>query len=842
MSLLFRASARHLLRHRAQCLLAVSGIALGVAIVIGIQITQQSARSAFDRSLDSVFGPATHQITALDGFLEESHLRVVRTAAPHWNPTPILEGVVKTRTHETPVFLRVAGIDPLSISGNRGTPSFDVRRLLRAPGAAIINRATAERLAVQSGQSLKLADGHGPGLIEILDVVDSAAEGGHRLADDVVIVDIATAQELLNLPGRISRIELNDAVVGGDVATLKRLRAALPPTVAITERGRNIASARQITQAFYTNLDALSLLALLVGAFMIYNTMAFLVAQRQTLFARLRALGVTRKAIALQISGEALWLGLIGGCVGNLLGYVIATILMQPMSQTLNDHYFSTTLSRVEFSPTLFVVGLGLAVITTLAAAAIPVAQAAAVAPAQIARASVQEAYAQRLLISCERGGALFGIVGLSLLALTSHSLYAGFAALGCLLLAATLAAPRSVQRLLNVLKRYGADHLPLAERLALKGASRSMGRIGIAVAALMAATATSIGVGLMVDSFRSSVTDWLEQLLRADFYISQDFEHSPEPLIEPQFAARLLEDPRIAALSKVRRSKVMTADGEIRVTAYDLPEPARAGFRFIAGNADLIWRQWETSDSLFVSEPFAWRHRVNVGDIYRLPTPAGPRDMTIAAIYADYGSEQGVIAISWYNYLRYWRDPRAHGLGVYPLAGTNQRALKTDLAEIVASIEYLSLWSNGEIKQRSLAVFDRTFAITDVLAMFAALIAALGVFNALLALNLERRREYAIMRAIGCKRALVRRTLYAQSAVVASLAVALAVPLGVLIAVMLIEIINVRSFGWSMAFSWHLPAILLPCVLALGAAILATIYPAEQALQSDPALALRYE
>ena len=445
-------------------------------------------------------------------------------------------------------------------------------------------------------------------------------------------------------------------------------------------------------------------------------------------------------------------------------------------------------------------------------------------------------------MISCERGGALFGIVGLSLLALTSHSLYAGFAALGCLLLAATLAAPRSVQRLLNVLKRYGADHLPLAERLALKGASRSMGRIGIAVAALMAATATSIGVGLMVDSFRSSVTDWLEQLLRADFYISQDFEHSPEPLIEPQFAARLLEDPRIAALSKVRRSKVMTADGEIRVTAYDLPEPARAGFRFIAGNADLIWRQWETSDSLFVSEPFAWRHRVNVGDIYRLPTPAGPRDMTIAAIYADYGSEQGVIAISWYNYLRYWRDPRAHGLGVYPLAGTNQRALKTDLAEIVASIEYLSLWSNGEIKQRSLAVFDRTFAITDVLAMFAALIAALGVFNALLALNLERRREYAIMRAIGCKRALVRRTLYAQSAVVASLAVALAVPLGVLIAVMLIEIINVRSFGWSMAFSWHLPAILLPCVLALGAAILATIYPAEQALQSDPALALRYE
>ena len=841
--LLRRASIRYLRSHWAQCLLAVSGIALGVAIVIGMQVAQLSARHSFAASLRSIFGAATHHVVGVSGAFSESHLALVRRLGSEFWPTPILDGVVRIGIDDRISSLRLVGIDPITVRKGRAAAGFDFRVFMRQPGSAVINENTARRLQVSAGDDIEIETANGAGVLHVLAVLDhAAAPEAPVIADDLAIVDIATAQEMLARPGLLSRIELDVSALSHADARLMQLSSALPRELMLSDTGRHTRSAQQLTRAFYTNLDALSLLALLVGGFMIYNTVSFLVVQRYRLFARLRALGVTRSGVAGMVALEALALGAIGGICGIMLGYGVAGGMIASVARTASDHYYDAGTASVVFSPALSVAGFALAIVTTLAAALIPAWSAARADPVNAARYSVVERTARRGMAWAEWLGIAVAIIGSVLLAGSTRSLFAGFGALGCFIIAAMLVVPRNVQRLIAALEASVGPRLGLAERLALRSTSRSMGRIGMAFAALMAATATSIGVGIMVASFRVSVSDWLEQLLRADLYVSQSFEARAAPAIDAPIVSALLARPDIVALSKVRRQHVATAGGEVRITAYELPPAARQGFRFLQGEPARIWQGWQSADLAIISEPFAHHRRLGAGDVLHLNTPSGPVEFTIAGVYSDYGSDQGTFAISLATFARHWRDVRVHGLGVYPLAGTDTRALKTDLERLLAETTSLSVWSNAEIKAESMAVFDRTFTITDVLTVFAALIAALGVFNAMMALHLEREREYAVMQATGCSAMVIRRGLYAQTLLVGSLAALIALPVGLGIAMMLIEVINVRSFGWTMALHFESSELLAPALFAIAAAFAASIYPAERAVRIKPAVALRDE
>jgi putative ABC transport system permease protein len=837
--LLWRASLRFLTRHPAQCLLAVSGIALGVAIVVGILLTQASARQAFADSLRSVFGQATHFVVAVDGEdFDENALSLVRRTAPALAPGAIVTGTLRVDAGGAPQALQVLGIDALNLRGAPDKARFALLDFLNVPGAMLLTARTARRLALKPGARVAVHDA--PAQLTLLATLAADDQTELALGDDIAVVDIATAQEMLAKAGRLTRIELDAGSDAAAAAQLAALAQALPPSLQLIDAGRQARGARTLTDAFYTNLDALSLLALLVGGFMIYNTMAFLVMQRQSLFARLRALGVTRAALARLIVAEALVLGMVGGMLGCALGYALASALMAPVGQTLRDHYFATGGGQLHFAPALALFGVVLAAGTTLLAAALPAWSALQADPAHAARYSVSADSAARGLARAAWVGLAAALLTCALLVLSSRSLYAGFAALGCTILAAMLVVPWLVQRGLGRIAHRNARLRPLALRLAVRGAARSMGRIGMAVAALMAATATSVGVGLMVASFRGAVDDWLTQLLRAEIYISPGFDEQAPPRIDEAFIAQVAALPEVANLSKIRRARLLDGDGELRVTAYALPDAAKRGFHFLSGAAP--WPAWEGEDLAMISEPLAYHLRKRAGEFIDVPTPAGRKAFRIAGIYTDYGSERGVIAISLTRFRHYWQDQRVHGIGIYPRAGVASAQLVQQLTAMVPQDGSLAVWSNAALKTRSLAVFDRTFAVTHVLTLFAAAIAALGVFNALLALHLERGREYAMLLATGLSPMALRATLYLQTAVIALLAAGLALPLGVLIAKLLIAVINIRSFGWSMQLTLDHEALLMPALGAICAALAATVYPAERAVRIDPATALRYE
>ena len=422
--LLWRASLRFLTRHPAQCALAVSGIALGVAIVIGILLTQASARQAFADSLRSVFGTASHFVVAVDGEdFDERVLAEVRRQAPALAPSAVITGTLRVDVDGSVQALQILGVDALNLRGATGADDFALRDFLNLPGAMLLTPRTARRFALAPGGELAVHGASASQKLRLLATLHASDETAPALGDDIAVVDIATAQEVLGKAGFITRIELDANDDGSSAAALAALARALPPALQVIDAGRQARGARTLTDAFYTNLDALSLLALLVGGFMIYNTMSFLVMQRQSLFARLRALGVTRAALARLIVAEALVLGLLGGVLGCALGYALASALMAPVGQTLRDHYFATGGGQLTFPAALAVLGVALATLTPLLAAALPAWSALRADPAHAARYSVSADSAARGLAQAAWVGLLGGLLAVALLGLSSRSL-----------------------------------------------------------------------------------------------------------------------------------------------------------------------------------------------------------------------------------------------------------------------------------------------------------------------------------------------------------------------------------------------------------------------------------
>ncbi|MEQ8660621.1 MAG: ABC transporter permease, partial [Gammaproteobacteria bacterium] len=213
MTLTARASLRYLAHHRAQCLLAIAGIALGVAIVIGIQATQQAARASFAASLHGVFGSATHTVSAATGSFDEALLASARRRAPGLGASPVVAGALRVGAGETSTSVRLVGIDPLSASLTRDGVALPLERFMLEPDAAILGARMAARLGVAAGTRLDVVTAAGASTLTVLAVL--ADRGRASEVADAVVVDIATAQELLGLAGRLTAIELD---AGGETA------------------------------------------------------------------------------------------------------------------------------------------------------------------------------------------------------------------------------------------------------------------------------------------------------------------------------------------------------------------------------------------------------------------------------------------------------------------------------------------------------------------------------------------------------------------------------------------------------------------------------------------------
>jgi len=379
---------------------------------------------------------------------------------------------------------------------------------------------------------------------------------------------------------------------------------------------------------------------------------------------------------------------------------------------------------------------------------------------------------------------------------------------------------------------------------MAARGVVTSLSRTGVAIAALMVAVAATVGVGLMIDSFRGTVEDWLTQSLQADIYVqppSEVFRRSTATL-DSTVAERLRAVEGTAGAYSVRRVTVPADVGRTDLVAIE-PGPETADvYRFKSGDPDTAWPAFRNGNAVFVSEPYAYRHDLAVGDTVRLQTDRGRRAFPIRAVYYDYGSDLGVVMMSRTTYTRVYDDRGVSGLAFYAEKGRDVDTLIADMRAATAGLQDVLIRSNRALRETSLTVFDRTFTITTVLRLLALVVAFIGVLSALMALELERRREMGVLRATGMTPPQVGGYVTLQTGLMGTIAGVLSLPLGYVLAYVLVFVINKRSFGWTLQLNVPADVLVQALVLAIGAALLAGLYPAWSMAQASPATALRDE
>lgn len=857
-SLLLRTSLRSMLRHPWQIGLCILGVALGVAVVVAIDLATASARRAFDLSTQSVTGRATHQIVGGPRGLEESLYRQIRVELGARAAAPVVEGYVQALLlNQT---LQVLGVDVFAegpfrpyLAGPDSGGEVDLAALLAEPGTALLAESTARRAGLAPGDTLPLQVGARATGVRLVGLLRPADEASRRALEGLLITDIATAQELLAMVGRLSRIDLILPATGEEAgATELAIRAVLPPGAELAPATARSGALEQMTRAFELNLTALSLLALIVGMFLIYNTMTFSVVQRRGLLGALRCVGVTRGQIAALVLAEAAAISVVGSLLGLALGALLGQGLVRLVTRTINDLYFVVTVRDLSLAPSVLLKGLLLGIGATLVSAAVPALEATLTPPRTVLRRSSVEDRARRLTPRLALAGA--GVIAAGLLLLLAPatargdgatlSLTLAFGALFAVVLGAALVSPALTVALMSLARPLLGAAFGLLGRMAARDVVAALSRTAVAVAALMVAVSVSIGVGIMVGSFRQTVADWLDQSLIADVYISAPTTaaNRVDSILPPDLVEALSAVEGVAAVTRFRSVQVDTPIGPTTLVAVDAPAArGRAALRFREGGGEVTWAAWE-SGAVLISEPFAYRTGLGMGDTLTLRTDRGPRAFSIAGVYYDYSSDRGIIRMPYAAYRAAWDDPAISSLAVYAAPGVEVDDLAQRLRTVAAEHGELIVNANRALREGTLAVFDRTFAITAVLQMLATIVAFIGILSALMALQLERARELAMLRANGLTPGQLWGLVLAQTSLMGLTAGLLAMPLGLALALVLVYVINRRSFGWTLELSLDPTLFAQALLVACVAALLAGIYPAFKMSRTSPALALREE
>lgn len=869
-TILHRIGWRYLLRHPWQSVLMVLGITLGVAVVVAIDLANASASRAFNLSTEAVVGRATHQIVGGPNGLNETVYAQLKQDGVLDKAAPILSEFVSS-PQLGGQSMQLLGVDPFAegpfrdyLNGGNGIPLDALSPFLTEPGAILISVKLAsqhnleacaggdENLATTRAAceiSLELAgQRHRVFIAGLLEPGDSLSE---RAINDLILADIATAQEITGRVGQVDRIDLildpSCANLGYDqpCPVVEQIRSYLPEDAQVLTVEARAGAVEQMTAAFQLNLSALSLLALVVGMFLIYNTMTFSVVQRREHFGTLRCLGVTRREIFAVIASEALVVGMIGSTLGVIAGTLMGQGAVRLMTQTINDLFFVLTVQGVQIPITSLFKGGALGVVATVLSVIPPAWEAASVTPRMALTRSNLEAKVGRWVLIAAATGFLLLIFGIIALLGVTNSLIMSFAATFAVVVGFAMMAPLGTKLFMRASTPLMGFVLGTVGKMAPRDIVNTLSRTSVAIAALMVAVSVTIGVSLMVNSFRHTVVTWLEQTLQGDVYISSPglTASQPSPPLDPQVLPVIKQWPGVARVDLLRSVTVNSPRGPIHIAATDNATLVDERIYLSMEGTRQEIDQALQNGAVLISEPFA--NRMGISDLdgsVVLDTVRGSHDFPVVGIYYDYASTQGTVLMRLETYRDFWNDDTLTAAALRLSEGVDPDSLSRALQVELQPLQQLQIRPNRVLREDVLVVFDRTFTITGALQFLATLVAFIGVLSALLSLQLERQREMGILRAIGMTGQQMRKLILTETGLMGSVAGILAMPAGFALAVILVYIINRRSFGWTLLMEVEALPFVQAFLVAVLAAVLAGIYPAITISRLVAAQALRSE
>jgi putative ABC transport system permease protein len=781
----------HWRRRPLQFAMLFLGLSLATALWSGVQAVNAEARASYDRAAAMLGGDRLSQIVAQDGSpIPQVDYIALRRGG--WLVSPVLEGDLRVGTGR----LHIIGLDPISLP--EGASQIDISgggdliAFTSPPGLMIVNAATAASLRGKEPAPLTISEGVPPG---------------------TAIVDIGVAQTLLNQPSMISRMIVSPKQQERRVK-LEDVSAGL-----IVKAPDPQGDLSRLTGSFHLNLTAFGMLAFAVGLFIVYSAIGLAFEQRRSTFRTLRSIGLSARALVGLLLAELLALSAVAGLAGIALGYLMASALLPSVAATLQSLYGANVPGTLTLRPEWWATGLGIAILGTLVSAAqslwrvwrMPIL--APAHPRAWALASEGllrfQAVAAILLLLLSFGLAKWGI-----------GLVAGFGVLGALLLGAVLLLPVVLSLLLAAAQRLAAG--PLSSWF-WADARQQVSGLSLALMALLLALSANVGVGTMVSSFRLTFTGWLDQRLAAQLYVTArtDAEGS---------AISNWASTRVDAVLPVWNTQGNFAGQTGQVFGIKDDPLYRRNWPLLQQAPD-VWDRVEAGSGALINEQLFRRAHLGLGAPLVLP---GGWKTVVVGVYSDYGNPTAQAMVGLDGFMTH-----------YPEAPRLRYALRIDAADPNAIADELrsvfdlpsqNVVDQASIKEKSLEIFERTFAVTAVLNVMTLGVAGLAMFASLLTLSGMRLPQIAPLWALGLTmRHLVLLEL-ARTMLLAVFTFVAAVPVGIGMAWVLLSVVNVEAFGW------RLPMHLFPMdwvvlgFYALAAALLAALIPLRRLMQISPA------
>ncbi len=831
--LFYRLILRPLFREPVRASLTLLAIALGVAVVLAIDLAGTAAAGSFRSSMETLTGENDLEVVTAGG-VPENVVGTLESLPYPLHITPRIEDyAIVAETKQT---LPLIGFD-LVAQGNRGRSSFSFS------GADDAWKSFAAKDSIWLTESLGRKAGEHIALLINDQIATYTVRGVFADSNGgapAVVMDISTAQDALKRFGRVDRILIQVPHSPSLEDWQQRLRQALPPGVHVRAAGAGTNENRRMLAAFRWNLRLLSYIALIVGAFLIYNTISVSVVRRRAEIGIVRALGASRALVLAAFVGEAVCFGLLGALIALPLGRLMAGGAVQLMGATVEALYVSSRPGEIALNPLSILLALFVGIGVAVASAYSPAREASFVPPVE-AMARGSREYTTRVRKTRDVWIAL--AVGLAAAAASRAPAIGGkplFGYLASLLLicASAFAMPALVDVISSVASGLLKGILGVEALLASRSLSSSLRRTSVLVGALSTAIAMMTAVGIMVGSFRETVLLWMGDQLPADLYMRPAGNPAADrhPTISTELTEKIAQLPGIAAIDRLREYEIsyegMPAGlGSIELNILRSYHNAD----FLSGRRTTqVLAELRDSYAVLVSEPFANKHRLRAGDPITLSLGDNVASFRVADIYYDYSSERGNILMDRNVMLRYLPDPAASNLAIYVAPNARIEEVRTEIESAAAGHRVL-MFTNRDLRGEALRIFDRTFAITYALEAIAVLVAVMGVAGALLALVIDRRREMGLLRFLGAASGQIRKLIVIEAGLIGLLANFAGIALGFALSLILIFVINKQSFGWTIRFHWPVAVLLGALTMVYAATVLASLYPARVAVRLNP-------
>jgi putative ABC transport system permease protein len=841
---------RPLLREKTRTALTILGIAVGVAVVVAIQLANQSALRAFRESVDAIAGRANYQIVGEAGRLDE---RVLLGLRPLWSegvrfaPVIDVEGVLEPA--QQPV--RLLAVDLLSdlhfrdyryarIETGAKHESLGDYFALFQPDSIIVPAPFARERGLRIGSHVTVNVLGRRAAVVVRGILE--AEGpATAFNGNIIVCDIATAQRNFGLTGKLSRIDL---LVPEERETAVLSRIALPPGARVERPSRRNERVEKMLRAFRVNLFALAGVALLVGMFLVYNTVLISILRRRKDVGVLKTVGTAPRQIFGAFLAEGLVFGLAGSVIGVGLGYLLASAILQTVGRTINTLYVTSRPEAVTLTPAVIAVGVAVGTLLSLLSALQPALEAARVRPTAMIRPGLQQRVVHPRMLAGMAALCFIAAALISRLPPIGGIAVAGYVAVLCVVAGFSLLAPAIVRTTARLASAPLERTFGIVGRLAAASLPASLRRTSVASAALSLATGMMVAVALMVGSFRETVRIWVDQTVSSDLWLrpSKGLKNASVALFPPEVADALRHVPFIAAIDRARGMDILYGDTMITIGSGDFDVAARYGdLPMIAprSSADAL-RDAVRRNGVLVSESFSLKFDKGVGDTVSMPGQKAA--FPITGVYRDYSNDRGVVVMDRGLFVRTFDDRNMNTIVIYLKRGVDRTRARLELERRFGPRYGAFVVTNLEIKSEVMKIFDQTFMITYALLGVAIVVAVLGIINTLSALILERTRELALLRVGGLSTGELRTMIVLESTLLGAASTVAGLVMGYALSWILIYVINKQSFGWTIDF--HTPATLIAASLTvtLLASALAGLVPARMAQRIDIATALKSE